>query len=485
MENAERSDGAGVSLQECGAIGLGLYLCWWNAFHDEGFLFLTRFADQVGSCVACYGGAVVAGLLYLLASKLPKGSSNVGKWLLVLLQFVCTVLFAFAVFLGSAPAVIFLQLSISVLFFLTLFAFAAWMQDMPLDRIALYISIAVVSYGVFESVGWAVNFAASSFMVRTIVLLVVLGCGAFFLCHLPLRLFGLLDFRKDSVFFLRREEGLVGVPLPLLLHVGAYSLVFGLTHALASGIGELGHDKLLPCYVGSIGAGIIFFFMFANGGGASGSKSIWPKVRICVFPLAVLSFLLLPFAKRDFLFLSIGSAQCAMDVYFAFLFLALFSVARKVRLSIGSAMVHAAFIAVPFLVLGVLLGDVLKVAIPLDSAFYNVLTVMAFALLVAGTFWVGDDRRVSLVWGLEEKLTPRRFEDAALARRCKGASETFGLTKRESEILLLLAQGLNAGSISEREVISPYTARTHISRIHRKMGVHTQRELLAKLKDLP
>ena len=56
--------------------------------------------------------------------------------------------------------------------------------------------------------------------------------------------------------------------------------------------------------------------------------------------------------------------------------------------------------------------------------------------------------------------------------------------EREAEILLFLAQGQNAAVIAESEIIALNTARTHIARIHRKMDVHNQQELLKRLKEL-
>ena len=47
-----------------------------------------------------------------------------------------------------------------------------------------------------------------------------------------------------------------------------------------------------------------------------------------------------------------------------------------------------------------------------------------------------------------------------------------------------VAAEANAAAIAESEVISLNTARTHISRIHRKMNVHNQQELLRRLKEM-
>ena len=50
------------------------------------------------------------------------------------------------------------------------------------------------------------------------------------------------------------------------------------------------------------------------------------------------------------------------------------------------------------------------------------------------------------------------------------------LTPREREVLSLLAGGLDPRGVAERLVISPATARTHVQRITRKLGVRSRGE---------
>ncbi len=50
----------------------------------------------------------------------------------------------------------------------------------------------------------------------------------------------------------------------------------------------------------------------------------------------------------------------------------------------------------------------------------------------------------------------------------------FGLTAREVEVLVLLAEGLGNGEIAERLFISPKTASVHVSNIYAKLGVETR-----------
>ena len=52
------------------------------------------------------------------------------------------------------------------------------------------------------------------------------------------------------------------------------------------------------------------------------------------------------------------------------------------------------------------------------------------------------------------------------------------LTKRETEVLPLLAAGCSNAEIAERLVISPSTAKTHVSRAMRKVNAHDRAQLV-------
>lgn len=61
-----------------------------------------------------------------------------------------------------------------------------------------------------------------------------------------------------------------------------------------------------------------------------------------------------------------------------------------------------------------------------------------------------------------------------LLARARPTSVASGLTGRELEVLRLLADGLSQKRIAEELVISSKTVGTHIERILRKLGVHSQ-----------
>jgi DNA-binding NarL/FixJ family response regulator len=53
------------------------------------------------------------------------------------------------------------------------------------------------------------------------------------------------------------------------------------------------------------------------------------------------------------------------------------------------------------------------------------------------------------------------------------------LTERERQVFRLAANGARKQAIADELFISPATARTHLQRLYRKLGVHSQAELIA------
>lgn len=66
---------------------------------------------------------------------------------------------------------------------------------------------------------------------------------------------------------------------------------------------------------------------------------------------------------------------------------------------------------------------------------------------------------------------------AQLINRCGELAFEHGLSAREEEVLLMLAQGLSRHDIEDQLVISESTVKSHLRSIYRKVDVHSRTEL--------
>ena len=69
-------------------------------------------------------------------------------------------------------------------------------------------------------------------------------------------------------------------------------------------------------------------------------------------------------------------------------------------------------------------------------------------------------------------------ENEASEELLDGIAREARMTDREAEIFCLLAHGRNAKYLQDSLGIKRSTAKTHISRIYAKLGVHSQQELI-------
>ena len=128
------------------------------------------------------------------------------------------------------------------------------------------------------------------------------------------------------------------------------------------------------------------------------------------------------------------------------------------------------------LIVGQLAGFIVSFPLSTVVASPAVLCLFAvFALLFSGLFIVSNDSFWQ-EWGdahaTEAKL-PGYFRQA-----CCQLADEVRLTEREGELALLLAHGRNADFIAGELFISRNTVKTHARSIYRKLGIHSQQELI-------
>lgn len=124
-----------------------------------------------------------------------------------------------------------------------------------------------------------------------------------------------------------------------------------------------------------------------------------------------------------------------------------------------------------------------------DTVGLVVLTMHAgddqiFAALEAGASgFVGKDSKATEVVSAAKHaaVAPRTFLCAGLSgamMRRATAPVTPRLSKREDEVLALLADGLGTGDIAGRLYMSESTAKTHITHIYQKLGAANRAQAL-------
>ncbi|KAA5826119.1 response regulator transcription factor [Saccharopolyspora hirsuta] len=120
----------------------------------------------------------------------------------------------------------------------------------------------------------------------------------------------------------------------------------------------------------------------------------------------------------------------------------------------------------------------------IDEYVFSALRAGASGFLLKDTKPVDLLRAIRLVAGGDALLAPsatrqlvREFVSMQPRAR-RPHPQLHTLTEREREVLGLVAEGLNNEEIAERLVVSPATARTHVSRAMVKLGARDRAQLV-------
>lgn len=119
----------------------------------------------------------------------------------------------------------------------------------------------------------------------------------------------------------------------------------------------------------------------------------------------------------------------------------------------------------------------------LDEHVFDALQAGAAGFLIKDSEPAEILRAIRLVAAGESLLSPsvtRRVVASFAARSARRAppARLTELTDREREVLALIGEGLNNDEIGARLVVSPATARTHVSRVMTKLGARDRAQLV-------
>lgn len=126
-----------------------------------------------------------------------------------------------------------------------------------------------------------------------------------------------------------------------------------------------------------------------------------------------------------------------------------------------------------------------------EAATLAFLAVLLFLFIVFCFVWLRHASFERIIYGIQPVKPLVVAEPRAEARegegledRCARLAAARGLTKREAEILVMLARGRNGKFIEEHYVVSYNTVKTHVKHIYMKLDVHSQQELIDLVEDL-
>ena len=136
---------------------------------------------------------------------------------------------------------------------------------------------------------------------------------------------------------------------------------------------------------------------------------------------------------------------------------------------IGLGLVYVGFLA------GTFTGDVLTSFFTLDMRAQDALALLCMALVLAALLFVVDERAIVRLMNADDDnpAAPESFMHC-----CEEIANTYGLTPKEAEVMALAARGRTNQRIQEILGLSAGTVNTHLTRIYKKLDIHSRQEML-------
>lgn len=469
-------------------VAMCLYVVWFGSIHDTypWLVALDSYSSKVDDllysqlvCLARPAGFVI-GALAAIASMNRNGSLFTARSVraIFFLQFVAHVVSWLGICLFDARWTIAFAVQLSTSFCTSILACLFLRKIEPFGyefgASAIVCCVLVTSLAVFVE--------KSAAYTTSMLALAIRGC---ILCIPLIASFAIVE--KSALSSAEMEKSPTPerrphakFPLPLASHLVLYGFVFGMLHMIGGVVESWSTADFAFALAASVVICAAFSYLFMKNGRR---WKVWETIRAVVFPLTIMGFLLVPASlSSNAASTAISSAELLYDMVFvhACLILMRISSARPLAIVAKGILLKniGAFLGGLFSIAGLEGGRLLVGAMHLNMA------VLVVGLLAVATFWVGSDQEIDKVWGLRKKLDPKYLYDKSLRQRCETASEQYGLTPRESGVLLALAQGKTPAAIAEELVISVHTVRAHIRSIHTKLDVHSLPEIEAKLKSI-
>jgi len=270
------------------------------------------------------------------------------------------------------------------------------------------------------------------------------------------------------------------------LHIGPFARRFGVCVMLA-GISDgliravflsnptaplEGYWMLNPCLWSCVLMAVIIYLSTFF----SSDTSLRFTYRSIAFIMAAI-FMLLPVLTQIPL-LSDIMALTAYQTFAAFVWILLATISYNLRLSatmvfgLGLGFVYGGHL------LGAVASELIKHFEPLSTQDVALIVFIAVLCILLSYMFIFSENSLSKLVRYEDNVGRRPFSEL-----CDGIASHYGLTPRETEIMMLFAKGHTITRIQEELFISRGTAATHLRHLYQKLAVHDKQEFLALIED--
>lgn len=201
--------------------------------------------------------------------------------------------------------------------------------------------------------------------------------------------------------------------------------------------------------------------------------------KAAVFCLSLI-FLLLPVIEFGSIAADIlGLATYVVTMILVWVVLArvtkLYQLPASVMFGIGWASYTAGMLA------GTFGGALLSSFFEITPRVLSIVTLVSVCLLFVVYLFVFTEKAMGRLLGGPTSESRRPFRE-----RCLGIAASYGLTERETEIMMLVAKGRSTPRIREELGLTIGTTNTHMNHLYKKLDVHDRQELIDLVEgDLP
>lgn len=271
------------------------------------------------------------------------------------------------------------------------------------------------------------------------------------------------------------------LPSALIIGLLAYGLVFGAMRGLT------GFPQTFTSFAAagrlSVLGGAILALLVAVSALITSKGVDFVFAYRPILPLMVAGFLLLPFVGSGTSAVAaaiVGTGYACLDLW---TWIVLSHIAHRLHTPTPGVFGWGKAAETSGVLAGWLIGYQLASRSALTSGELTAFALATVFVLVVVTVLVLNERGVATVWGLDKEAVetemPAGHRRPGLWRDCCAAiAAAHSLSRREEEVMLLLAKGRTVPHISDALGIARGTTQTHVAHIYSKLGIHSRQELI-------